>query len=29
MQAGASYFLDKSVEFNKVRDVIASLGAVH
>jgi len=29
MQAGASYFLDKSDEFNKVRDVIASLGVVH
>ncbi len=29
MQAGASYFLDKSVEFNKVRDVIVSLGVVH
>jgi len=29
MQAGASYFLDKSVEFNKVREVIAALAVVH
>ena len=29
MQSGARYFLDKSTEFDKVRDVIAALGAVH
>ena len=29
MESGASYFLDKSAEFEKVRDVIAALGAVH
>ena len=29
MQAGASYFLDKASEFEKVRDVIAGLGAAH
>lgn len=29
MQSGASYFLDKSAEFEKVREVIAALCAVH
>ncbi len=29
MESGASYFLDKTVEFEKVRDVIAALGTVH
>ena len=29
MQAGATYFLDKSTEFVKVREVIAALRAVH
>ena len=29
MQAGASYFLDKSTEFVKVREVIAALCTVH
>jgi two-component system response regulator DevR len=29
IESGASYFLDKSAEFEKVRDVITSLGAVH
>jgi DNA-binding NarL/FixJ family response regulator len=29
MGAGASYFLDKTTEFEKVREVIAELGTVH
>ena len=29
MESGASYFLDKSAEFEKVKEVITSLGAVH
>ena len=29
MESGASYFLDKTADFNKVREVIAALGAVH
>ena len=29
MQSGASYFLDKTTEFVKVREVIAALCAVH
>jgi DNA-binding NarL/FixJ family response regulator len=29
MQSGASYFLDKTTEFDKVREVIASIGPVH
>ena len=29
MASGASYFLDKTADFNKVREVIAALGAVH
>lgn len=29
MQSGASHFLDKTADFNKVREVIATFGAVH
>jgi DNA-binding NarL/FixJ family response regulator len=29
MESGARYFLDKTTEFEKVREVIATLGAVH
>jgi DNA-binding NarL/FixJ family response regulator len=29
MESGARYFLDKTIEFDKVREVIAGLGAVH
>ena len=29
MKSGARYFLDKSTEFEKVRDVIAALGHAH
>jgi len=29
MDAGASYFLDKSTEFEKVKEVIAALGTAH
>ena len=29
LKAGASYFLDKTTEFEKVREIIAALGATH
>ena len=29
MESGASHFLDKTADFNKVREVIAAAGAVH
>jgi DNA-binding NarL/FixJ family response regulator len=29
IRSGATYFLDKSAEFEKVREVITSLGAMH
>jgi DNA-binding NarL/FixJ family response regulator len=29
MQSGASYFLDKTTEFDKVRELIAAIGTVH
>ena len=29
MESGARYFLDKSAEFEKVREVIAALGTLH
>jgi DNA-binding NarL/FixJ family response regulator len=29
MESGAAYFLDKTAEFEKVREVIAGLGALH
>jgi DNA-binding NarL/FixJ family response regulator len=29
MEAGASYFLDKTADFNRVREIVASLSVVH